>query len=235
MPFQIHPDLTTPPGATILWRYMDFAKFVHMIETKTLWFSRQDQFEDPLEGTYTDGELEHFRSSPDTSRFDLIKLTRGTNFVNCWRSGSAESLAMWDLYGKGSGIVAVKTTVKLLKQAVSSFPKRVYLTKVDYIDWNTAPLTGNFLVGCARKDLSYEHEKEVRAMIWETAPAGSTLQTIYDGPVGIEVPFDPQLFITEVVVGPREPGWVAPLVQRIMTLYGLPHPVKTSNRLKARS
>ena len=155
--------------------------------------------------------------------------------MNCWRSGSAESLAMWDLYGKGSGIVAVKTTVELLKQAVSSFPKPVYLTKVDYIDWNTAPLPNNLLTVCARKDMSYEHEKEVRAMIWETPPARSTLRKLYDGVVGIEVPFDPRLFITEVVMGPREPGWVAPLVQRIITVYRLPHPVKTSNRLKARS
>lgn len=41
---------------------MDFARFLHLIEQKSLWFSRPDQFDDPLVRTYTDGEIEHFRS-----------------------------------------------------------------------------------------------------------------------------------------------------------------------------
>ncbi len=62
MPLELHRDLILPPDATTLWRYMGFAKFIDLLETQTLWFPRTDQFEDPLEGTYTDAEIEHLRS-----------------------------------------------------------------------------------------------------------------------------------------------------------------------------
>jgi hypothetical protein len=219
---------------------MDFARFMQMIQTKTLWFSRQDQFEDPLEGTYTDGELAHLHSlpkdpvGPDGSGIADgylrgPKFMRATVFVNCWRSGSSESLAMWDLYGKGSGIIAVKTTVALLKQAMETWHEPVFVAAVGYIDWKLAPWDNNFLVMCARKDLSYQHESEVRAMIWNMRALGNSSE------LGIHVPFDPQLFLTEVVVGPREQGWITPLVKEVMATYRMSHPVNTSNRLKPRS
>jgi hypothetical protein len=61
MPYEFHANLRTPPNDTVLWRYMDFAKFIQMIESKSLWFTRLDQLEDPLEGGHTDAELaKHF-------------------------------------------------------------------------------------------------------------------------------------------------------------------------------
>jgi len=234
---------------------MDFAKFVHMIDTKKLWFARQDQFEDPLEGTYTDGELKVLStlalgSNPIKGHVRIPELMRRSNFVNCWRSGPHESLAMWDLYGKGSGIVAVKSTVALLKEALEDFTRPVFIAKVDYVDWSQASWSNNGLVMCARKDISYQHEGEVRAMIWGhdlvlvSSPPGpdddpnweKTLVRAAEAiPVGLPVPFDSQRFLTEVVVGPREQRWVAPLVENVMKIYGLPHPVSISNRLTTRT
>ena len=109
MSYEAHPHLNTPPDNTVLWRYSDFAKFLHLLETRTLWFARVDQFEDPLEATYTDAELKHLRAlQPGVAESHSrgVEFIRATGFVNCWRAGSDESLAMWDLYGKGSGIVA---------------------------------------------------------------------------------------------------------------------------------
>lgn len=34
-----------------IWRYMDFAKFVSMLEKNTLFFVKANKFEDPYEGT----------------------------------------------------------------------------------------------------------------------------------------------------------------------------------------
>jgi hypothetical protein len=115
VPYEFHPDLVTPPRKTVLWRYMDFAKFVDMIEGRTLWFARIDQLQDPLEGTHTDAEFAWIRKNLKAKRaqalVDVFKFARAELYVNCWHSGKAESLAMWDLYGKGSGVVAVKSTV----------------------------------------------------------------------------------------------------------------------------
>ena len=39
-----------PDDADCLWKYMSFEKFVSLLGTKSLYFTRADKFEDPLEG-----------------------------------------------------------------------------------------------------------------------------------------------------------------------------------------
>jgi len=266
MPLESHPNLVLPPDTTVLWRYMDLAKFMLLIEKASLWFARLDQFEDPLEGTFTDAELEHLRSlnSPSAALPSLIsegyirgtKQMRGTAYVNCWRAGSTESMAMWDLYGKGGVVVAVKTTVANLTDAISTSPLRTFLAEVTYVDWNVAPFDNNSLVMCFRKDLSYAHEREVRAVIWDVDVIGQNMSDALVaarsrpdypssgmdpflvekavGRPGLEVPFDPGECLTEVVVGPRETHTIAGLVESILKRYGLKTKITVSDRLKPR-
>jgi hypothetical protein len=246
MPYEEHPELNTPPDETVIWRYMDFAKFVQLLEYRTLWFTRADRFEDPLEGSWTDAELDHLKTfgrpadAPPLPRLQGLLATSGlfrhSIYVNCWRASSGESLAMWDLYGKGNGILAVKSTVGILKQQFVGTGKRIYLARVQYTDWSKAPWNSNCLVMCARKDTSYQHESEFRAMIWETQNMGS----ICDGalqcrhPHGLEISVDPGRLISELVVGPREMDWVLPLVKRVLLRYECSIPVSSSDRLKKR-
>lgn len=230
MPYEFHPDLRTPPNKTVLWRYMDFARFVEMIESQSLWFSRVDQLEDPLEGTHTDAELAGIRKNLKKERAEqLIRVVRSGRtdiFVNCWRAGTAESLAMWDLFGKGSGVVAVKSTVGLLKRVVADYAEAVYISQLRYVDWSDSHGLDNVLVACSRKDLSYKHESEVRAMIMGYKPGAKK--------VGIRVSIDVSELISEVIVGPREKPWVVELVQNVMKRYKLSPPVVASDRLKPR-
>lgn len=225
--------MVTPPGRTVLWRYMDFARFVEILESRRLWFVRLDQLEDPLEGAHTDAELANIRKHlPETrsqSLVDVFRSSRSELYVNCWRSGSAESLAMWDLYGEGSGIVAVKSTVGRLRKAVATCDKPVYISNVKYVNWNDAPGIDNVLVACTRKNQSYQHESEVRVIIWEPT---NNLDT--EPKLGIRLPLDLKRLITEVMVGPREHKWVVRLVERVMKRYGLPQQVVASNLLTPR-
>lgn len=39
-----------PEKDTVIWRFLDFTKFVSLISTNSLFFSRADKFEDPFEG-----------------------------------------------------------------------------------------------------------------------------------------------------------------------------------------
>ena len=266
MPLEPHSHLIVPLDATILWRYMDFAKFIHLMERQSLWFSRADQFEDPLEGTFTDAEIEHLRSLDANNIVPGLRVSDGylggpkymrtTAYVNCWRAGAGESLAMWDLYGKGSGIVAVKTTVENLKLAIAESPLRIFLGSVKYLDWNLASWDNNSLVMCFRKDSSYQHEAEVRAIIWDQdiiaknmsdALVAARSRSDYPnsgsdpfilqkegGQHGIEVPFAVARFVTEVVIGPRERPWVATLVDSVLKRYGLKIRTTVSNRLTPR-
>lgn len=233
MPYNFHPDLRTPPKRSVLWRYMDFAKFVETLESRTLWFARLDQLEDPLEGTHTDAELSGLRKRLEEHRAEQLinafRRAREGVYVNCWRSGPNESLAMWDLYGRGSGIVAIKSTVGRLREAVAAYGKPIYISKTRYVDWSDAHGLDNVLVACSRKDLSYEHEAEVRAIIMRDSEDWPE-----SGKLGIAVAVDVKKLIREVIVGPREHSWVVRLGERVMKRYGLSQPVVASDRLRAR-
>jgi hypothetical protein len=50
-----HDLLDRPPGDTSLWRFLDFAKFVDMLDRETLFFARADTMIDPWEGRIGDG------------------------------------------------------------------------------------------------------------------------------------------------------------------------------------
>ncbi|MEJ7829907.1 MAG: hypothetical protein WKF91_16990 [Segetibacter sp.] len=39
-----------PEDNSVLWRFMDFTKFVSLLKTKSLFFTRADKFQDPFEG-----------------------------------------------------------------------------------------------------------------------------------------------------------------------------------------
>ena len=42
--------ITTPDDGDILWRYISFEKFVNMLATESLFFTRAYKYDDPFEG-----------------------------------------------------------------------------------------------------------------------------------------------------------------------------------------
>jgi hypothetical protein len=256
MPYLTHPNIVTPSDRTVLWRYLDLARFMDILERGVLWFPRADQFEDPLEGTYTDAELNHVRSLASLKTPDgieavadtLVETTtrmRSTNFISCWRAGTDESMAMWDLYRQSTGVIAIRSTIGDLKNAVRDFERPVYIGEVKYVDWNEAPWDNNMLAMSVRKVLAYKHESEVRALIWgldaslHTPPMLRTEQQTPDNPegmpLGLEVPFNFQEHVTDVWIGPREEQWIVNLVKQIMKKYTLPQQVVASSLLQRRT
>ncbi len=213
---------------------MDFAKFVDLLETKSLWLTRLDHLNDPLEGSHTDAELQGIRRYLEDEQAEkLIKVFRDARrglYVNYWRAGRNESIAMWELCGKGNGIVAIKSTVGRFKKAIAKCSAQVFLAKLIYVDWNEAPGVDNVLVAGSRKDSSYKHEAEVRALVMDYSSPGSDLKGF-----GIRIPVDLQMLITEVVVGPREEKWVIELVEKVLLRYELSAPVIASNRFTPRA
>ena len=43
-----HGSFRPPPEEAVLWRYMDFTKFVSLLSTNALYFARADTLGDPL-------------------------------------------------------------------------------------------------------------------------------------------------------------------------------------------
>jgi hypothetical protein len=235
--------LVVPPEDAVLWRYMDFARFIHLIETKTLWFARADTFEDPLEGTYTDAEMKRLGHRPDRVEVPrgLMAISaemRRTAYMNCWREGPRESLAMWDLYGRGSGIVALKTTAGRLKNEIAACTLPVFLARVNYTSWESGTDDTTVLSLCARKDESYDHEREVRAIIWDFNNLGVPMGDPGNAtrlPLGLSLSIDPQALIAEIIVGPREITWVEALLSKVLDRYGLRVAIRPSTLLHKRT
>jgi hypothetical protein len=119
----------------------------------------------------------------------------------------------------------VKSTVGLLREAVASYDQAVFISKVRYIDWSERLGLDNVLVACSRKELSYQHEGEVRAIVSDIVPRPEA---------GMAVPVDINSLVTEIMVGPREKEWVVRLVEQIKKRYDLPQSVVASDRLKPR-
>lgn len=255
MPYEVHPELATPPDDTILWRYLDFVKLMDLIERRRLWFARVDTFEDPLEGTHTDAEVEYLRAQPpppspvkdftlEAQYVGMTRMYRQTMYVNCWRAAPAESMAMWDIYGKGAGVVAIKSTVGRLKETLSAFPRKVFLGRVKYVDWDEIAWHLNALAMVMRKDRSYEYEQEMRAVLWGLGVGGDSPiaaysfspegKYVFHGPVGLEIPCDPEKLITEIMIGPREQQMFVKVLEPILQRFGSVIPVTVSNRLTVR-
>ncbi len=54
------PEILHTGNDTPLWRYMDFSKFVSLIQTQSLWFARPSTFDDPFESkTNKNSRLKH--------------------------------------------------------------------------------------------------------------------------------------------------------------------------------
>jgi hypothetical protein len=221
---------------------MELARFLQLIDGRYLWFARVDTFSDPLEGTLTDGEFNYNPEAPDEPpRFreatadPFAQMMRHTTYVNCWRMGENESMAMWDLYGNGTGVVAVTTTVGRLKKQLENDERSVYIAKVQYVDWQAPSVLRGTLDLITRKDISYQHEGEVRLFVWNTA--GIRAEGIYrpdEIPPGLTVSIDPQAALTQIWINPRENPSMKPLIEGLLTRYGLEIPVKLSNKLSTR-
>ena len=187
MSYEAHPTCVTPSDDAVLWRYTELVKFIDLLENRRLWFTRLDRPGDPREGCLTDLELRQLRdaASPENAEAHLRAVhqtLRQETFVNCWTE-RAESMALWDLHAQSPGGLVIKSTVGRLKQTINDVPDRIYIARVEYIDWATAPWPNNVFGRYVRKVRAFEHEKEVRLMIWlpgSSFPAGAGLDRLHN-------------------------------------------------------
>jgi len=50
--YEAHPVFVQPDDPNVkVWRYMDFTKLVSLLDSRTLYFTRPDKFDDPFEGS----------------------------------------------------------------------------------------------------------------------------------------------------------------------------------------
>ncbi len=175
-----------------IWRYMDFEKFISLLERKEVFFCRADRFSDPYEGSYPRKEIEarasnykrergFFGQTPSVEettkhlkdREAFNEQFRSLNVINCWHYNRTESDAMWQLYLKSSDGVAVQSTFTKLKNSFSGYDKPVYAGKVRYLNYDTDIFYSkkdfphyqtNTFIPLIHKRNAFIHEQEYRVM-----------------------------------------------------------------------
>ena len=222
--YQDHPLLYPPPDDAVLWRYMDFTKFVSLLEKSALFFCRPDQLGDPFEGSISPGTPpivagERQVGSPIRhGTFDLRWATRLVR-VNCWHMSEFESEAMWRLYTRERDGVAIKTDFARFKEALVG-EESVHVSLVSYLDYRTASIPfGNALLPLLHKRISFQHEQEVRAVYTEI-PAEDVIGGYYE--------VDLVGLVVEIVVAPFAEDWFIDLVRSIAERHGIGDRVRPS-------
>ncbi|MBI5697325.1 MAG: hypothetical protein HZC29_02260 [Thaumarchaeota archaeon] len=239
--YQEHYVFEKPDNLDVkVWRFIDFTKYVSMLESKSLYFCRADLFQDIFEGTYPKQTFDVLRQDtriPEKGKDNIINAfgmfqqyhVKG-RYLNCWHINDHESDAMWKLYTNNNLGVAIQTTFKSLTECFND-KRIIYVGKVNYIDYNKDlfPL-GNTLFPYVHKRMSYEHEHELRAVTeiypdkWNENPL-----TFEKNPNGINIKVDLDKLIGQIYVSPRAPDWFKELVKSISDKYALNKPIESSS------
>ncbi|MCK2045600.1 MULTISPECIES: hypothetical protein [Chromohalobacter] len=158
---------------------------------------------------------------------DFSKWIRGWAYISCWHADNYESAALWGLYTKTNEAVAIETNYAKLRDVL---PENVCLGLVNYIDYDREWLPeGSSFYPFMHKRKSFEHEKEVRAVIQELPDAekGIALGKENERP-GSNVNVDLNALIETVHVSPTAPKWFSELVSSVASAYRLSAPVNQS-------
>lgn len=156
---------------TVIWRFMDYEKFLHLLVEQSLYFARPDQFEDKNEGMLGMNDIYDMaftsfnRESVQKSLEEYRKSIEDVG-VSCWYCRKKESLPMWKLYASGKLGIAMKTTVGKLKASLYKLEEEFYLGRIDYSEKKYKGIKDQTrLDRLFTKDLFYKAEDELRVVV----------------------------------------------------------------------
>lgn len=243
--FEPHVHFIAPEKEDItIWRYMDFTKFVSLLDTGHLYFTRADKLGDPFEGSLpranaTDGSMdsvipEFARATLRLGAEDRRKANRAfvkCNAINCWHINEGESAAMWKLYLKSDEGIAVRSTYARLRDSITD-RESVKIGVVKYLNYESDFFqTGNMMIPFLHKRKSYEHEREVRAIVTRFPIDGPEMGP-WENPgileYGVNVSVDLHKLIQSVQVAPSSQAWFLDLIKSVCQKYGFSFAVRQS-------
>jgi hypothetical protein len=231
--YEPHPTFVQPDNLDIkVWRYLDFTKLVSLVDSRRLYFTRADKFADPFEGSWPKINVAARQNVPDeipkegreSFQKEMSKLGLFTkslvkhNAINCWHMNEHESAAMWELYLKSDEGVAVQSTYRKLRDSFID-DEKVYVGVVRYIDYEKEWIdAGNLFGPYVHKRKSFEHEREVRALVAQWPKRFDAEQETIGH--GVKIRVDIERLMERIYVAPTAPSWFAELIQAVIQRYG---------------
>jgi len=225
---------------TKIWRYMDFTKFLSLLEDSSLYFTRSDRFEDVYEGSTPHANAEMLESVYAGTEAihnlkawtDLMTWTRKWTYINCWHMNKGESYAMWKLYAQTGEAIAIQSTYQRLRR---NLPVEANVGIVSYKNYDIEVIDDcDTFERYLHKRESFAHEQELRAVIQDLPHDGHNFDhSKLEGPTGRSMQVDIRDLIENVFVAPTAPPWFLDLVRKILKRYGLSLKLHDSNLRKA--
>jgi hypothetical protein len=234
---------------------MDFSKFVDLLFARELHFARSDLLGDPFEGALTEAHKRARQKVLDASLSEnraerlppqwgfmshqaihnsfegltrLGKQLREMMFISCWHMNEYESAAMWNLYSKTNESICIQTRYDLIS---AELPASCFLGTVKYINYETESIDeGKVFYRFLHKRKSFEHEREIRAILWSIngAPIKEDARIgCFDDHARVKIDLS-QIF-ENIYVNPSAPKWFANLVEQVVAKAGLHIPVRQSS------
>ena len=238
---------------------MDISKFLYILNYSCLYFPSLEVLSenDPFEGVFTYKNVEisdiKFEDLPRSVResigvnkeedwdnikfghrklMDTVKYQRKRTFVNSWHAKPYESMAMWKQYLQSNEGIAIQSSFSSLVYSLEECQDvPVYIGMVGYVDYEKATIpVGNMMTPYFYKRKSFEHESELRALVWDPAveEKGESRVKGYEKGRGICLPVNVDELIECVYVSPASPAWVLSLVQSLVDKLGYEKPVVQS-------
>jgi len=236
--------IEAPDNNQKIWRYMDFSKYVDMLTTNTLYFTRADKFEDPYDCSGMQFLIDAYKqlppAPPEGKEWTRKVNTFGRLFVylNCWHMNDVESAALWKLYSENKyETIAIQSTFGKLNSEIEYKWARdgIRISKVKYDLENAGEPIGNppegrlfSILGWANiiyKRPSFAHEKELRAFIfqgYDKRKENDTLRNeahleklMKERDKFIRIPIDPAKLIEKVYVSPLAKDLFVELVKKV--------------------
>lgn len=225
-----------PPGNAKIWRYMDFAKFISMLDKEALFFSGADKLGDPFEGSFPKANINKRRgvwttqisgnAPPSLSEYYRLFVQRTA--INCWHLNDYESDAMWKLYLKSGEGIAIQSSIGRLIASLKKYAQsKIYVYRVEYVDYETFKIPEDSLSPYFYKRISFKHENELRAVI-QIDREGQINADKIPFINGVYVPVDLEKLIERVYVSPTCPDWQKEATQSIIDQYELDRRVRRS-------
>lgn len=230
--YEDHPCFELPDDEGLkIWRYMDFTKYVSMLNGSALFFTRSDKLQDRFEGSYPIPYIEARRRTFESCHDDpgmlehLMQHTascmKHAMLISCWHLNEHESAAMWRLYLKSDEGIAVQSTLGCLKNCFRETDEAINIGKVRYLDYSRdvfPPLEQmNLMQPFLFKRKSFEHETEIRAV-----HCVGKYMTSADPPPyhGLQIPIDIPELVETVHIAPGTAAWLRNLVEAVTRKYG---------------
>jgi hypothetical protein len=199
-----HRSFLVPRDHDIAWRYLSLTKFLHMLETGTLWFARGDLLGDSHEGSltrptaqaYARSRDEFLKSLPPAWPKELIdahgqqpsmaEQWRMFCHVSSWHLNPHEASWMWKSYIPESQGIALRSDFRSMRMALQSTDRPVHVGLVRYLDYETEAIDiDNAFVPVLTKRREFEGERELRMVVLSvsepTDQAHSTSITLRPG------------------------------------------------------